>query len=47
MGSKLKMIILSEKLNMISEVEGNPMVLWVEMANRLGLGPIIVQNYVK
>jgi hypothetical protein len=39
MGSKLKTIILSEKLNMISEVEGNPMVLRVEMANRLGLGP--------
>jgi hypothetical protein len=38
MGSKLKIIILSEKLNVIRELEGNPTVSRVEMANRLGLG---------
>jgi hypothetical protein len=41
MGSELKKIILSEKLNEIHKVEGNPIIsqVGVEMANHLGLGP--------
>jgi hypothetical protein len=39
MGTKKKKITLSERLNVISEVEANSMESRVKMANRLALAP--------
>jgi IS30 family transposase len=39
MDTKHKKITLSEKLNVIREVEAKSVTSWVEIANRLGLAP--------